>query len=115
MGLKSKILLFPTLLLVFLSVVSTYYKTLHEHNYMLLVEVPCDPVLESCYFYKDDQAGEDIFYKTVEKPAYSYPDCNPSDENCLESIVCTENEASCSVNTCDSMSENDMCASSNSV
>ena len=103
---KSKILSIVLVLMIVWSVWATYDRIVIKHDYLVSIEVPCDPITESCFVLEEE--GEDTyFYKIVEKSAYNLPECDPTDESCLESIVCVFDEVGCTLIYCDvSLNEN---------
>ena len=106
---KSKFLLFVVGVFIFLSIASAYYKIIVTKDYLLLVEVPCDPIEESCYFYEEEDSGELLTYKIIQRHATTYPNCDPADEACLDSALCSPEESDCVEIQCDTNTESDLC------
>lgn len=97
------------LLLIFGSVAFTYYKIMVKKNYLISMEINCDPYEEKCFVYKCNPAQEECagdseedswYYKIINKKAFNIPNCNPDkDENCV--ITCDDGEKDCSYNLCE--------------
>ena len=100
---KAKILVTVLTLLILWAVWATYDRIYFKKNYMILVEVSCNPETEVCYTSEED---ESYFYKIVEKPAYNLPNCSPQDIQCLDSVTCLVDETNCSIIYCDSSLDN---------
>lgn len=89
---SSKIFLLVFFLILLVSVGATYYKMMIKRDYILSVQIDCDPYSEECFI---DDSGEDTwYYKVLNKKAYNIPECDPNqDEDCV--IACEENEKDC--------------------
>jgi hypothetical protein len=108
-NLKSKILLTVFFGFIILSVSASYFRFVILKDYVILAEVDCDPVFESCFvwvceseFDNDEECIEDTsYYKMAFRNARNITDCNfredcsPfscsvfGEEGCGE-ILCTE-------------------------
>lgn len=101
MDTKSKLLFSVFFIVIVLSTAASYLRFVVNKDYLMSVEVPCDPSVDSCYFYEDEETGEPILFKLIERPAHDLPNCDPSDTVCMESIYCTNSpEEVCEVITC---------------
>ncbi len=115
---KSKILLIIFSLLLAGSVGITTYKYGVKNDYLISGSVPCNPQIESCFYYPceegDDSCNPDEveYYKKVEKKAFNIERCDPAVEGC-NPLICTENEDNCTVTYCseDNVSDGEECSS----
>lgn len=109
---KNKIFFIVFFLLIIGSVGATYYRTMIKKDYVIAVQLDCDPYVEKCFIWECDpastvegeactgEAENDIwYYQIFERKAYNIPSCDPDDENC-EALVCPEGEKDCSVTFC---------------
>ncbi|MCK9282632.1 MAG: hypothetical protein M0P71_18600 [Melioribacteraceae bacterium] len=96
---KSKILLWVVAIIIVFSVTLAYSRIYILKDYQIIAEVSCDPEIESCYVYEDEE-GEISYYKNISKHASQIPVCDPHIEEC-EEIYCSENESNCSYQYCD--------------
>jgi hypothetical protein len=102
MSTGSKWLICVFAIAVILTTAAMYYRVFVLKDYMVSIEVPCDPEAgESCFIYIDEESEEEILYKIVEKPAYLLPSCDPAEEACLESVICELGEYECEITYCD--------------
>lgn len=92
-----------------LSVSITYYRYIVRMDYMVLLELSCDPAVESCYKYECDpewdectgNVEDDIwYYKILEKKAYALKECSADVEECPEAR-CADGEEDCVETQCD--------------
>lgn len=101
---KTKLVFKIGLVLIILVIVSTYYKVFIKHDYLVDIEIPCDPNLEYCFVGECDSLSDDTCidnsynYKIVEKKAYSAMKCLDGDFECLS---CKGDEINCSNIDCD--------------
>lgn len=73
------------------------------HDYIIQVEVDCDPTSENCFVWLCDSAAEECtgdpeediwYYKYAFRNAKNIPACETEDETC-EYFSCAENETDC--------------------
>ena len=101
---KTKLILKIGLVLVVLVIITTYYKVFIKHNYLVDIEVPCNPSLEYCFIGEFDSESDDTCidnsysYKLIEKKAYSAMTCTEEDWDCL---ACKKNDIDCEIIDCD--------------
>lgn len=109
MDTKSKILSVVFSLLVIGSVGIAYYRYMVVHDYIVEVEVDCDPTFEACFIYVCDPEGEECsgdpeedtwYYKVFRRNVANIPVCDPSEESC-EAYICAEGERDCEEIFCD--------------
>jgi hypothetical protein len=100
-------------LLLIGSVVTTFIKIVVLKNYQIVAETSCDPALESCFAYEDEET-ELYFYKLISKKASNIVACEATEEKigCAEELSCIEDEENCSYTYCDpeNLEEGQMCA-----
>lgn len=100
-------------LLLIGSVVTTFVKIVIMKNYQIVAETSCDPAVEACYAYEDEET-ELYFYKLISKKASDIVACEATEEKlgCDEELSCTEGEENCSYTYCDpeNLEEGQMCA-----
>ena len=87
------------LILIMLSGVAySFNKYYLEMDYDLYVQTECDPSLESCFVYVDEEAGEEFPYKLIFIKAYAAPECTGTD---CPPVECPEGTPYCRVALCD--------------
>ena len=102
---KTKLVFKIGLVLIVLVIITTYYKVFIKHDYLVDIEIPCDPNVEYCFIGECDSESDNTCidnsynYKIVEKKAYSAMLCADGDLNCL---LCKESEVNCEIINCDS-------------
>jgi hypothetical protein len=117
---KSKILITLFLLLLIVVVGFTLYKYGVKKDYLIYGSSPCDPQVESCFYYPceegDDSCNPDEieYYKKVEKKAFNIERCDPAVEGC-NPLFCAENEDNCVVILCseNTIDDGETCSSVN--
>jgi hypothetical protein len=115
---KSKILLILFLILLIGSVGLTIFKYGIKKDYLIYGSSPCDPQIESCFYYPCDEGDNSCnldeieYYKKVEKKAFNIERCDPAVEGC-NPLICAENEDDCKVTYCseDNIDEGEVCSS----
>ncbi len=104
---KSKIVnrIFYTILalLILGSIGVTFYKIVILKDYQIVAETSCDPLIEKCFVYKDEESGGVSYYKMISKKAANIALCETTEEKigCGEELSCTTGELSCSYTYCD--------------
>ncbi len=96
---KSHILALCATVLVIGSISISFYKYVILKDYHIYMEVPCNPVAESCFVYTCDSEIDDdctyeenqTYYKFISKKAYLMPGCDPNDVGC-EYPTCENDE-----------------------
>ena len=109
---KSKILFLILGIIIIGSVAVTFWRCIVKRDYIIQVQIDCDPETEKCFVWKcDPKSGEegksctgnpdeDIwYYKTIRRNAKNIPDCDPKDENCT-AYICGEDEKDCGYELC---------------
>lgn len=104
---KTFFLLLVTILIV--SVFASYYRYYVNRDYLIEIQIDCDPSLESCFVWNcdstiegectGDQSNDIWYYKYFYRNAKNVPICNPSEENC-DVYTCQNNEENCYEKTC---------------
>lgn len=97
---KSKILLAIVIALMIYSVWATYDRIYVRRDYQIHAEIECNPEINSCFVWEDEETGEPWYYALIEKSAANIDDCNPHREEC-EELSCEEGEENCAVTFCD--------------
>ena len=101
---KTKLVFKIGLVLILLVIIATYYKVFIRHDYLVDIEVPCDPNLEYCFIGECDSESDNTCinnsynYKIIETKAYSAIPCADGDFDCLS---CKESEENCEMIDCD--------------
>lgn len=101
-------------LLIALSVGVTYYRYVVSLDYLVVLEVSCDPQVESCFLYECDPeeewaecsenpADDSYYYKYIKKKGYAVVECVNGLEGC-EEISCAEDEEDCTEILCEDSS-----------
>ncbi len=90
-------------------IIATGYKFYIKKDYDFIVETPCDPISETC-FYRDCLEGECPpngleNYKIFTLKAYDFSSC--SDKSCF--VECTSNAIACTETVCGESRE-DICS-----
>lgn len=76
------------------SVGYTYYRYMIQRDFLVHIQVECDPVVESCFAapceVEDNSGCVEInegefvlYYKYILKKAYLFPDCDPQSSDCV--------------------------------
>ena len=107
---KSVILFYLLLATVVAAIAFTYYRVAVRHDYIVAVEIDCDPIAESCFVYECDPAEDETcsddpderiyYYKIINKNARNIPVCQSDDGDC-PALFCAAGEADCEVIFCD--------------
>lgn len=111
---KYLLLLFLAPLLV-LSTVSSYYRFVILHDYLVSYENECDPYSQSCYVYcDDDDCLKPFYYSIIERRANElYQLCGNNVTLCGEAYKCQSSNFECKTyfcedsDNCDLLSESD--------
>lgn len=96
---KSKFLIMIFILGVFYTLGATYYRFYIVRDYNLIAEIECDPSINSCFVWEDED-GEIWYYNLIEKKASNVSVCNPHREEC-EELSCEDDEEGCEIIFCD--------------
>lgn len=109
MDTKSKVLLWSLGVLLVLSISGAYYKFMVLNDYLVEMQIDCDPSAESCFVWVCDETVPDEctgdpeedtwYYKYFYRNASNLPLCDPAEESC-DAFVCFVGEASCGEVTC---------------
>jgi len=100
---KSKLLLWIFFFIICATVLILFFKIVVFRDYLLKVQVSCDPTQETCFSHMCDasfeecsgQIDQDIsYYKFVEKSAVEMPNCKQGEDGCFEP-GCSDNENGC--------------------
>ncbi len=96
------ILILPMLILL---VAGAYYRFVILHDYLVSYEIECDPYVSSCYIgCEDENCKSEYYYAIIEKYAYSlFTSCGSDVLECDQANICTQEEAECSIDYCDSL------------
>lgn len=102
---KNKIFWAVFILLIFFVVANTYVRIFLQKDYMLLMEVPCDPDLESCFVHTPADLCEDSvdqnclqnteseYYKIIHKKAATVPNyCEQNSESLCAELLCSDSD-----------------------
>ena len=90
-------------LLIFGSVGVTYYKIMIAKNYIIEVNVDCDPAENNCFVWECDASSaecsgvpekDNTYFKVLQRKAFNVPDCDPANETC-GALECDDNEKDC--------------------
>ena len=92
-----------------------YYQYVYMRNFILDVNVACDPVKESCFTADcnaSDPSCDTTTYKKVEILAHNAPKC--LEEHSCQNFSC-DSINSCKISTCstDSLADGEKCANAN--
>jgi hypothetical protein len=99
---KVKLLSVFFFFLCLLTICATYYRMFHLHDYMIILDIPCEPNIENC-FAVEEEAGI-TYFKIIEFYAPYGNKCDMGQIECRSS-VCSNSEASCHFINCDSDTE----------
>lgn len=118
---KSKILLFSFFSIIIIVTGISYYKYFILKDYLIEIEVDCNPKLEKCFIYEcdpsvDEECPKNVkkrisYYKIIRKKANTIPNCDPNSENC-SALKCNKSE-DCEEVLCDeaNLQEGERCSS----
>jgi hypothetical protein len=111
MDFRKNILAFVLVPLVCLLALSSYYRFVVLDDYNVTYEIPCDPQLNSCFmFCEDDECLEPYFYTEINRYAKDLINlCSENILDCKYFSYCTENERLCEINYC-SISDGEDCS-----
>jgi hypothetical protein len=106
MDIKSKIIFIVLVIGIAISVWQTYDRIYVERDYMISAEIDCDPEVNSCYVWVDEEGeygevGEVWYYALISKKASSFSICNPHREECEDELYCADDEEDCEVYYCE--------------
>ena len=113
MDTKSKILLWLFGALILLSVSASFYRYIFLNDFIVEVEVECDPSAESCFVLRCDPSAESElvctgdpeidtqYLKIVHRNAKNIPQCEDGDDECKQFECPTNSEDECSEILCD--------------
>lgn len=88
----------------------TYYRYMIQRDFLVHVQVECNPVVESCFAapcevsgvadacVTTDSGDSVMYYKYLLKKAYLFPDCDPQSEDCAYPTC--EGDKSCTTIVC---------------
>jgi hypothetical protein len=102
---KSKILMWVFVGALIISVGATYYRYVVKRDYIIFAHAPCDPEMESCFYYPCEEGDTECspadveYYKKINKKAYNIELCDSESPDC-QPLVCQENEADCEIISC---------------
>lgn len=106
---KTKIFFVIFSLLVLGAVGATYYRTFVARDYLVTMEVLCDPLQERCFVRPSEESSssevtevteaKDEYYKIVTKKASQLPMCAPGENDCPEP-TCAVDELDCTESLC---------------
>ncbi len=116
MDTKSKFLIAFLGIVLFLSFSASYYRYMVLHDYIVEVQVDCDPLLESCFVWQCNENEEECtgnteedtwYYKFAYRNAKNVPKCAIDDEDCNYFTCPKTNEPECHEVLCsqDTLSE----------
>lgn len=94
-------------------VANRYYHYISQRDFLLDVDVACDPSTEHCFIAdcspEEDPNCDTSPYKYVEILARNAPSC--LEEHACDSFSCDPNDATCSITYCDedTVSEGEQC------
>lgn len=106
---KSKILLWGFFILLAVSVGLTFYRVMIKKDYLINMEVACDPTVEKCFQRLCDPESEEcanadnpemIYYKILEKNYKNIKPCAEGEEDC-QNLTCEPDEKDCREILCD--------------
>lgn len=113
MGKKSTIFFFVFILFVAGSIAFSYYRYMVKHDYIIVGQVDCDPIVDKCFVWHCDPEAidgsekctgdpdQDIwYYRLVQRNAMRIPECDPKAEGCVP-FDCTDGEPDCQTIYCD--------------
>lgn len=119
---KKSVILFYLLFAVVVAVIAlTYYRVVVRHDYVVSMELDCDPELESCFVYvcdplEDEECSENpdeqiYYYKIINKNARNIVPCGLPAEEC-PAVSCAPGEPECEEILCDEFAEaaGDVCS-----
>ena len=99
-------------LLAVLFVLTSYYRFLVIHDYLVAYEGECDPYTQVCFVgCEDDECSSEYYYSQVEKYAPNvYEQCGKDITDCESASRCLpEDGEQCSVTYCDPGTDGDEC------
>ena len=94
--------------LLILLIGGSFYRFVVLRDYYVTYEIDCDPAVESCYVYcEDDECAEPYYYAYMEKYAATvYEQCGPDITECDAAYECLpEDGDDCTVTYCDAEEE----------
>ncbi len=88
--------------MVLVSICITYYLYEVKKDYLVYVNIDCDPSSERCFYIpcEDEQCSKDIeYYKKISKKAYNIDNCDLSLPDC-KPMYCLDGEGGCLITSC---------------
>jgi hypothetical protein len=115
---KSKILIWVFVIALIISVGATYYRYVVKRDYIIFAHAPCDPKIESCFYYECEEGDAECeieYYKKIEKKAFNIELCDSENPDC-QPLVCEPNEADCEITSCteENVEDGELCSVSTS-
>jgi hypothetical protein len=94
--------------------VSSYFRFIVKHDYVLYYEGECDPTIERCFVgCEDDTCTKEYYYSKVQKYAPDlYNQCGDDITDCTEANICLPSDSNCSVLFCNPEIDSDNCTKS---
>jgi hypothetical protein len=96
---KSKILLQILTIMIIVVVGIEFWRIVIKKDYQIIDWVDCDPNLNSCFVYEDEETGEITNYAVISKKAATIFACNPKTQVC-DKLICEEGEEDCEISFC---------------
>ncbi len=105
---KSKLLLWIFFFIICAMVLILFFKTVVFRDYLLRVQVTCNPAQEICFTHVCDPSFEEcsgqidqdtVYYKFIEKKAIQMPNCIQGETGCFEPS-CSDDEYGCVETLC---------------
>lgn len=101
---KKHFLLYTVVPLLILTIGASYYRFMVSYDYLVRYEGVCDPYVQSCHLYCEDEACTEPFYYTwITRSAATLNElCTGGDvTECAAADACLANETHCSIEFCD--------------
>ena len=93
----------PTIILLS---ASAYFRFIVQQDYLVLYDVECDPITNSCYIYcEDDDCEYPYYYSLIERYAYEiYESCGDDLSQCESATQCSD-DVYCEQFFCDTLTD----------
>lgn len=96
---KSIYLLWAFFLIVIGTAYMGYRTMFVERDFVVHSTTECDPTVEPCFKWCDEEGCEEDYYKKIVKKGYNIPICNEATQEC-EPLACEEGEPDCEILSC---------------
>lgn len=105
---KAKVIIYSlAVLCAAIAIGTAIWRFAIERDYLLYMNVPCDPATEE-YCFEGDGENTPLAYKEIAKRASHVPACNGWADECSY-LACEVDEQDCSITYCDPEDEEQTC------